>query len=124
MKNKEKYAKEIIDVSKSGKGLLAINKNTGRPCGCFEVGCIGCAFNITGESCEELRKEWEESEYKEPLSVKAAIKKFDDFCDGKSCEECKYSDLTYCECMAAFIFDNYNVTEKGAENDKTYKNLR
>lgn len=61
MKNKEKYAKEIIEIAcKYG----AVNERTGELKGCSEIICEHCLFRERGISiCEEKMKEWLESEY-------------------------------------------------------------
>lgn len=60
MKNKEKYAKEIIELACDGYSI-AIDKKSGRiaPCGascCAD--CLFCEFD-----CHEKTREWAESEY-------------------------------------------------------------
>lgn len=61
MKNKEKYAKEIIEIAcKYG----AVNERTGELKGCSEIICEHCLFRKRGISrCKEKMKEWLESEY-------------------------------------------------------------
>lgn len=63
MKNKEKFAKEIIEVACSG-GVLAMNSGIIRKC--VDLPCHKCSFNIDGIECDEMRKTWAESEYIEP----------------------------------------------------------
>lgn len=63
MKNKEKFAKEIIEVACSG-GVLAMSSGIIRKC--TELPCRKCSFNIDGIECDEMRKTWAESEYIEP----------------------------------------------------------
>ncbi len=63
MKNKEKFAKEIIEVACSG-GVLAMSSGIIRKC--TELPCRKCSFNIDGIECDEMRKAWAESEYVEP----------------------------------------------------------
>ena len=63
MKNKEKFAKEIIEVACSG-GVLAMSGGIIRKC--TELPCRKCSFNIDGIECDEMRKAWAESEYVEP----------------------------------------------------------
>ena len=62
MKNKEKFAKEIIEVACSG-GVLAMSSGIIRKC--TELPCRKCSFNIDGTECDEMRKAWAESEYVE-----------------------------------------------------------
>ena len=64
MKNKEKYAKEIIEIACSGNEL-AVGKVTGEPIECNNIVCKECLLhNKNGEECSaEYLKEWAESEY-------------------------------------------------------------
>lgn len=61
MKNKEKYASEIIEIAcKYG----AVNERTGELKGCSEIICEHCLFREGDISrCKEKMKEWLESEY-------------------------------------------------------------
>ena len=61
MLNKEKYAKEIIDISCNGYGVA---KQNGHLQPCSHTACSKCDFNTTLGCPEELRK-WANSEYKE-----------------------------------------------------------
>ena len=63
MKNKEKFAKEIIEIACSG-GVLAMSSGIIRKC--TGLPCHKCSFNIDGIGCDEMRKTWAESEYIEP----------------------------------------------------------
>ena len=73
MKNKEKYAKEIIELACNGSNI-AVNKVTGKPVKCSECDCNQCMFCEDG-NCEDsdfgLLSEWAESEYiKKPVISK------------------------------------------------------
>ena len=61
MLNKEKYAKEIIDISCDGYGIA---KQNGHLQPCRYTACSKCDFNTTLCCPEEMRK-WANSEYKE-----------------------------------------------------------
>lgn len=63
MKNKEKYAKEIIEIAKYGQ-RVAIDRN-GKIKSCLGLSCKECIIHedIRGK-CEIKRKEWFESEAK------------------------------------------------------------
>ena len=61
MLNKEKYAKEIIDISCDGYGIA---KQNGHLQPCRYTACSKCDFNTTSCCPEEIRK-WTNSEYKE-----------------------------------------------------------
>lgn len=70
MKNKEKYAKEIVEIACSGDAL-AVSKVTGKPISCTKTSCEHC--NCYNDFlCEEKRlREWAESEYiKKPVISK------------------------------------------------------
>ena len=62
MKNKEKFAKEILDIACSGY-CIALAK--GKPVPCDTILCTDCYFNKNG-TCKTKLKEWAESEYEEP----------------------------------------------------------
>lgn len=70
MKNKEKYAKEIVEIACSGDAL-AVSKVTGKPISCRKISCEHC--NCYNDFlCEEKRlREWAESEcIKKPVISK------------------------------------------------------
>lgn len=61
MKNKEKYAKEIVEIACDGYGL-AVNNRTGKPVPCYKLTCSECLFECDGCEGERIRV-WAESEY-------------------------------------------------------------
>ena len=67
MLNKEKFAKEIIEIVTSGNfndldnDIAVVN---GKPCPCGTVTCKDCDF-INIRTCNKERNEWANSEYKE-----------------------------------------------------------
>ena len=64
MLNKEKYAKEILDIVCSGDD---IGKRNGHLCPCANIHCSNCEFNKCDTSiCNEEFTKWANSEYKEP----------------------------------------------------------
>lgn len=63
MKNKEKYAKEILEVACEGY-KIAFNKKTNELVSCACTDCADCLFKIG--SCNENIRKWCESEYIEP----------------------------------------------------------
>lgn len=65
MKNKEKYAKEIVDAVTSGGYGFGFNKYSGEIRRCNEVSCAECLFceSHGADDCDKLKKEWAESEY-------------------------------------------------------------
>ena len=62
MKNKEMYAKEILEIACSDS-RLAFDKTTNKVVPCNSLCCSNCLF---GHNCDEAVKEWCESEYIEP----------------------------------------------------------
>ena len=63
MLNKEKYAKEILDIVCSGN---VVGKRNGHLCPCANIHCSNCDFNKCDTSiCNEEFIKWANSEYKE-----------------------------------------------------------
>ena len=62
MKNKEKFAKEIVEIAVTGTSV-AMRDGVLREC--RGLCCSQCDF-ISGGKCDEKIKEWAESEYIEP----------------------------------------------------------
>ena len=63
MKNKEKYAKEILDIACSDS-RLAFDKTKNKVVPCSGILCSDCLFYH--HCCDKAIKEWCESEYVEP----------------------------------------------------------
>lgn len=58
MKNREKYADEIIDISASSKlGLL-----DGKPVPCMSTRCSQCQFHHPDNNCTAMARKWLDSE--------------------------------------------------------------
>lgn len=62
MKNKEKYANDILEIA-CRDSRLAFDKTTNKVVPCNSLCCPNCLF---GHNCDEEIKEWFESEYVEP----------------------------------------------------------
>ena len=60
-KNKEKYAKEIVELACDGNGI-AVDKHSGTVCSCNYISCSNCLFD-DNKDCGKRRKDWAESEY-------------------------------------------------------------
>ena len=60
MKNKEKYAKEIVEIACDGNGI-AVDKRTGAVYSCDDISCTNRLFATNHNCCD--RREWAESEY-------------------------------------------------------------
>lgn len=66
MKNREKWADKLIDISViDGKGI-AVDSRTHKPCACENKNCSECLFGDPDTSCEDVKLKWLEAEY-EPM---------------------------------------------------------
>ena len=63
MKNKEKFAKEIVEIACSGSKLALYN---GEIHACKSLMCSECGFYNGGVPCNSKCEAWAESEYVEP----------------------------------------------------------
>lgn len=77
MTNREKYAKELLNVACTGK-KIAIDKRTMqiRSCAWFE--CVHCLLN-EGDDCGAKLSEWAESEYIEQPKISKKDRAFLDY---------------------------------------------
>lgn len=66
MKNKEKYAKEIMNIACS-RDSIAVMKKSGRVVSCNETECSLCLFHDS--DCREKTRDWAESEYIEKTVI-------------------------------------------------------
>lgn len=80
MKNKERYAKEIMDIACSGNSI-AVTKECGRIAPCCDTFCVECLFG--GGNCKEKVKEWAEQEYIEKPKISKRDRAFLDYIDKK-----------------------------------------
>ena len=62
MKNKEKFAKEIIEIACGGSSI-AVARQTGEVRSCCTMSCGECLFGNDSTRCPKKTKEWAESEY-------------------------------------------------------------
>lgn len=76
MKNREKFAKEILDITCKSEKFSVIKSGEITFCDCFKYDM--CKFNdSTGEkSCRTKRYEWSESEYVEKPTITSREKNF------------------------------------------------
>lgn len=76
MKNKEKFAKEIIDVACKGD-IIAVTKDN-KVVGCDDIYCEQCLFDIDNLCHREdnILYRWAESEYIEKPTITSREKKF------------------------------------------------
>lgn len=77
MKNRKKFAKEILDIACSGK-KLAMRKADKCLTECVNLNCDDCFFSDTWDCCEAIRK-WAESEYIEQPKISKKDRAFLDY---------------------------------------------
>ena len=83
MKNKEKYAKEIVELACDGN-RIAVVRQTGEFRSCYKTACIECLFHSSDrEQCRERTREWAESEYIEKPVISKRDRAFLDCIMGK-----------------------------------------
>lgn len=78
MKNREKYAEELLNVACAGK-RIAIDKQTMQIRGCEGLSCGNCLFKFNGSNCDTKLAEWAESEYIEPVKISKRDRAFLDY---------------------------------------------
>lgn len=83
MKNKEKYAKKIIEIACDGDSI-AIASNSGKLVRCRNIKCCECLFDFA--NCENDTREWAESEYIEKPVISKRDRAFLDYIK----EGCKF----------------------------------
>ena len=81
MKNKEKFAKEIMNIACSGN-RIAVMKGSGRIVSCDGVLCSVCSF-CDSIDCRKNIKDWSESEYIEKPVISKRDRMFLDYIDKK-----------------------------------------
>lgn len=84
MKNKEKYAKEILDIACNG-GSIAVTKEN-KIVYCSNISCESCMFKCSDLGCSDRLREWSESEYVEKPTITSKEKAFLD----TLISDCKY----------------------------------
>lgn len=65
MKNREKFAEQIIDIALE-QHRIAVDLKKREPGVCGKIICSKCLFRESDKDCEVLLKEWAEKEYEEP----------------------------------------------------------
>ena len=95
MKNKEKYAKEIMEIACNGNSI-AIIRESGRVAPCYGTPCVECLFN--GNKCKEKTREWAESEYIEKPVISRMDRAFLEYLKGY-----KYIAIDYGGKLCAYV---------------------
>lgn len=81
MKNREKFAKEILDIACSGRSI-AVTKDNEVVC-CDNINCESCMFDMVehigrSQVCLDRLREWSESEYVEKPTITSRERNFID----------------------------------------------
>lgn len=76
MKNKEKFAKEIVEIA-CDRGSVAVSKAIGEPVYCNEINCRDCLLSNKG--CSNALRRWAESEYIEKPVISKKDRAFLDY---------------------------------------------
>lgn len=74
MKNKEKFATEIVEIACKGHDFR-VDKNTNEVADCCDAPCAACLF-LEMDACDKARREWAESEYIEKPVISKKDKAF------------------------------------------------
>lgn len=80
MKNREKFAKEILDIACNGRSIAVTKEN--KIAYCSNISCESCMFDGCGkhigrsQACSDRLREWAESEYVEKPTITSREKKF------------------------------------------------
>ena len=80
MKNREKFAKEILDIACNGRSIAVTKDN--KVVYCSDTPCESCMFNSCGKHigraqvCLDRLREWSESEYVEKPTIASKEKMF------------------------------------------------
>lgn len=117
MKNKEKYAKEIIEIACSG-GSIAVTKECMRIEPCGSTFCNKCLFYAN--NCKEKVREWAESEYVEKPVISKSDRAFLDYLKEYKCVTRNDDGTLYAYASIPIKRSDYN--RWGA--DDAYKSLR
>ena len=86
MTNKEKYAKEIVELA-CNESDIAVSKATGNPIDCNIIKCDCCVFHkggtYTDDTCRGALRKWAESEYNEKSVINKRDRAFLEYLNGK-----------------------------------------
>lgn len=105
MKNKEKYAKEIMEIACSGDSIAVIKKS-GHIVSCNGVECNLCLF--CDEDCRKKTREWAESEYIEKPVISKKDRAFLEYLDN----DLKYIARDKNECLVAYECIGEKITDE------------
>lgn len=109
MKNREKFAKEILDIACNGRSIAVTKDN--KVVYCSDTPCESCMFNSCGKHigraqvCLDRLREWSESEYVEKHTITSKEKMFLDLI------ATKWKYLVRDEDKNLYVFDSLPIKE-------------
>lgn len=108
MKNREKFAKEIVDIACSGRSM-AVTKDNEVVC-CDNINCESCMFDMVehigrSQVCLDQLREWSESEYAEKHTITSKEKMLLDLI------ATKWKYLVRDEDKNLYVFDSLPIKE-------------
>lgn len=109
MKNREKFAKEILDIACSGRSIAVTKDN--KVVYCSDIPCESCMFDSCGKHigraqvCLDRLREWSESEYVEKPTITSKEKTFLDLIVAK------WKYLVRDEDKNLYVFDSLPIKE-------------
>lgn len=109
MKNREKFAKEILDIACNGRSIAVTKDN--KVVYCSDTPCESCMFNSCGKHigrsqvCLDQLREWSESEYVEEPTITSKEKTFLDLIVAK------WKYLVRDEDKNLYVFDSLPIKE-------------
>lgn len=75
MKNREKFAEQILDIVCQNMSTFALVKESNRLVACSEINCAECAFSGKG-GCTNEGTKWANSEYIEKPKISESDRRF------------------------------------------------
>lgn len=109
MKNREKFAKEILDIACNGRSIAVTKDN--KVVYCSDIPCESCMFDSCGKHigrvqvCLDRLREWSESEYVEEPTITSKEKTFLDLIVAK------WKYLVRDEDKNLYVFDSLPIKE-------------
>ena len=118
MKNKEKFAKEILEIACGGDSIAVIKKS-GHIASCNNTDCNLCLFRDS--DCRKETRQWAESEYIEKPVISKRDREFLEYIDTRI----NYITRDMDGCLFVYISKPHKLIDcwesSGCESDKSLK---
>lgn len=118
MKNREKFAKEILDIACNGRSIAVTKDN--KVVYCSDIPCESCMFDSCGKHigrvqvCLDQLREWSESEYVEKPKITLREEKF------LSLLISKWKYLGRGKDKTLYVFDSLPIKETDGWSQRNY----